>query len=225
MQRMVAGIASEARSIEKSVDRRAMESRQKRAEVLRVARLQFIAKGYLATKMNDIAAAAGVSKRTLYMWHDDKAALFRACVVQGAQQFPAPEARSGVSAQDTLIAFALELATCLSEPIHSGMGRLLVREQHNFPELMAEARRTHETYLIAPLAAWLRENGLERPDETERAQAFIALTLARVHNELLLGASPLTRQAAQGHAALSVQLFLNGAAETLDISTPLIRSA
>ena len=96
------------------------------------------------------------------------------------------------------------------------MGRLLVREQHNFPELMVDARLTHETYLIDPLAAWLREHGLERPDVTERAEAFIALALALVHNELLLGAPPATRTAAQRHAALSVQLFLNGAAVTVD---------
>ncbi len=197
-------------------DGRSAESRQKQAYLLRVARQQFIQKGFRDTKMGDIAEAAGVSKRTLYMWHDDKAALFRACVVQGAQQFPTPSKRAGSSVREALTTFALELATCLSEPEHAGMGQLLVREQQNFPELMKAARLTQETYLRDPLAIWLRENGLESEGGTERTQAFIALVLAPLHNELLLGSSPSTRAEQERHATISVNLFLDGAAATLN---------
>lgn len=195
-------------SVEVDQDPRAGESRQKRAHLLHVARRQFILKGYRDTKMDDIAVAAGVSKRTLYLWHDDKAALFRACVIQGARLFPMPASGDGEDLPATLRRFALELASRLAEPEHSGMGRLLIRDRERFPELMAEARRSHEVYLIEPLAAWLRARGLEREDGLERTRIFVAMALAPVHDELLLGTPPLDADALERHAELTVALFL-----------------
>lgn len=189
-------------------DGRAAESRQKQAYLLRVARQQFISKGYRDTKMDDIAVAAGVSKRTLYMWHDDKAALFRACVVQGAELFPMPRPSAGEDLRDTLKRFVRELADRLSEPEHSGMGRLLMRDQERFPELMTEARRTHDTYLVEPLAKWLRDHGLEEESQVERTRMFVAMALAHVHDALLLGTSPPSHEASERRAELVVSMFM-----------------
>jgi AcrR family transcriptional regulator len=48
----------------------------RREEILKVASAVFAAKGYHEAKMDDIAAAAKVAKGTLYLYFDDKRAIF-----------------------------------------------------------------------------------------------------------------------------------------------------
>jgi AcrR family transcriptional regulator len=52
----------------------------KRRQILDGARSVFLAKGFDAASMNDIAAAAGVSKGTLYVYFDNKEQLFEEIV-------------------------------------------------------------------------------------------------------------------------------------------------
>jgi AcrR family transcriptional regulator len=54
----------------------------KRAQILDGARAVFLAQGFDAASMNDIARAAGVSKGTLYVYFDNKEELFAAIVEQ-----------------------------------------------------------------------------------------------------------------------------------------------
>ncbi len=61
-------------SPEKPVRRRREEARPSE---LKAAALQlFIEKGYAATRLDDVAARAGVVKGTLYLYFDSKEALF-----------------------------------------------------------------------------------------------------------------------------------------------------
>ena len=50
------------------------------AELVEAARLTFLDKGFAATRIEDIAARAGVSKGTVYLYFDAKEALFEAVV-------------------------------------------------------------------------------------------------------------------------------------------------
>src|ERR1700683_3711770 len=52
----------------------------KRRQIIDGARAVFLAKGFDAASMNDIARAAGVSKGTLYVYFDNKEQLFEAIV-------------------------------------------------------------------------------------------------------------------------------------------------
>src|SRR6202167_6078335 len=54
----------------------------KRAQILDGARAVFLAQGFDAASMNDIARAAGVSKGTLYVYFKHKEELFEAIVQQ-----------------------------------------------------------------------------------------------------------------------------------------------
>ena len=63
-------------------------SRQRRkqarpAELTAAALSLFVEKGFAATRLDDIAALAGVSKGTLYLYFDSKVALFKAVVLDG----------------------------------------------------------------------------------------------------------------------------------------------
>src|ERR1700688_5127516 len=54
----------------------------KRRQIVQGARSIFLAQGFDAASMNDIAKAAGVSKGTLYVYFDNKEQLFEAIVHQ-----------------------------------------------------------------------------------------------------------------------------------------------
>ena len=54
--------------------------RRTRDNLLAAGRSVFEQRGYTATRMSDIASAAGVSHGTVYTWFDDKEALLRALV-------------------------------------------------------------------------------------------------------------------------------------------------
>jgi AcrR family transcriptional regulator len=54
----------------------------KRRQIVEGARAVFLARGFDAASMNDIARAAGVSKGTLYVYFKDKERLFEAIVEQ-----------------------------------------------------------------------------------------------------------------------------------------------
>jgi AcrR family transcriptional regulator len=58
----------------------AAEDSAKRRQIVQGARSIFLAQGFDAASMNDIARAAGVSKGTLYVYFDNKEQLFEAIV-------------------------------------------------------------------------------------------------------------------------------------------------
>src|SRR6516225_5176517 len=58
----------------------AAEDSAKRRQIVHGAREIFLAKGFDAASMSDIARAAGVSKGTLYVYFENKEQLFQAIV-------------------------------------------------------------------------------------------------------------------------------------------------
>src|SRR5271168_3200661 len=63
----------------------AAEDSAKRRQIVEGARKIFLAQGFDAASMSDIARAAGVSKGTLYVYFDNKEQLFQAIVHQECQ--------------------------------------------------------------------------------------------------------------------------------------------
>src|ERR1700684_2433607 len=61
------------------------EDGAKRRQIVEGARSIFLAQGFDAASMNDIARAAGVSKGTLYVYFDNKEQLFQAIVGEQCQ--------------------------------------------------------------------------------------------------------------------------------------------
>jgi len=65
-------------STENTRHRRRKEARP--SELAAAALALFVEKGFAATRLDDVAARAGVSKGTLYLYFDSKEALFRAVI-------------------------------------------------------------------------------------------------------------------------------------------------
>lgn len=208
-------LMTEAMTQEKTTRRRgrpsAEETRRRMAEVLQIARREFMKNGYRATTLESIAAAAGVSKRTIYLWHADKAALFLACVQEGAERFPTPRIDPNGDVASNLRGYAIALIRELASDYSFGMGILLSREGRDFPELTAAAADGMTRFLVEPLADYLRQHGLEQPGSTERADLLISMILAEIHRSMLMGVPLPDDDNIKRYAELVTAVFLHGA--------------
>jgi TetR/AcrR family transcriptional regulator, mexJK operon transcriptional repressor len=118
-----------------------------RAAVLEAARALFLRDGYSGATMEGIAAAAGLTKRTLYNNYGDKETLFRLIIadvitfaeafVRGLhEEFAAGLTRANVHAE--LESLAVRMATAIARPEIIALRRLLIGEARDFPTLGAE---------------------------------------------------------------------------------------
>ena len=73
---------SETATLERAAAAPADDESAKRRQIVDGARAVFLAQGFDAASMNDIARAAGVSKGTLYVYFKNKEELFEAIVEQ-----------------------------------------------------------------------------------------------------------------------------------------------
>lgn len=115
-----------------------------RAAAIEAATTLFLEKGYAGTTMEEIAALAGLSKRTLYNNYTDKSALFTQIVtdvITFAEAF-AQSIRAEFTTHitgDTLATalhnLARRLALGILRPEVIALRRLLVREGREFPAL------------------------------------------------------------------------------------------
>jgi len=111
------------------------------AELLAAALDLFVEKGYAGTRLEDVAARAGVSKGTLYLYFQNKEELFKA-VVRDNIVTPLAEAAQQVRDFDGPTADLLRalISTWWKDfgATHAGgLTKLMVAESGNFPEIAA----------------------------------------------------------------------------------------
>lgn len=114
-------------------------------EILEAALACFAQKGFAATRMDDIAARAGITKGTIYLYFDSKEAVFKALARQSigaridalVEQVKASEAPSA-----ELLRFILNtMGQFASTSDRVVLPRVLLSEAGNFPELAEFWRR------------------------------------------------------------------------------------
>ena len=129
-------------------------SRQRRkearpAELLAAALELFVEKGFVGTRLEDVAARAGVSKGTLYLYFDGKEALFKAVIQEGM----VPILERGADLVDGFSGTTADLLRTLigewwqrigNTPL-AGVPKLMVSEAGNFPDL---AVYYHDTVIM-----------------------------------------------------------------------------
>jgi len=109
------------------------------AELLEAALALFVEKGFAATRSEEVARAAGVSKGTLYLYFPSKEELLKAVI----QHFMGTEIETGIqeaAAADGPIAEVMETLlvnwwTRIYEGPASGVFKLMITEVRNFPEI------------------------------------------------------------------------------------------
>jgi AcrR family transcriptional regulator len=167
-------------------ERRWIRRKDARPEEITAAALTlFVERGYANTRLEDVAAIAGVSKGTLYLYFANKEELFKAVVREGLVS-PIAEVR-GVIDQYRGAAFDL-LGMVLrgwwerigSRPV-SGIPKLILAEARNFPEIaefyLAEVIRPGLEAITRIIDRGVRSGEFRRVDAKQVAQLVFAPTL------------------------------------------------
>jgi AcrR family transcriptional regulator len=106
------------------------------AEIVAAALSSFAERGYAATKLEDVAAAAGISKGTIYLYFQTKEELFRAVVRQAVlPNLEAAEtqfANHAGSCAELLRALGQRFLQLLDSDL-TAVPKLVVAESGNFP--------------------------------------------------------------------------------------------
>lgn len=123
----------------------------------------FVEKGFAATRLDEIAARAGVSKGTVYLYFSSKEDLFKAVVREGvvpriAEAEKRLERHEG-SASELLREIMLAWWALIGSTKLGGLPKLMISEARNFPEL---ARFYHDEVIkrAAALVATMLERGI-----------------------------------------------------------------
>jgi len=136
----------------------------KRRQIIEGATAVFMAKGFDAASMGEIARTAGVSKGTLYVYFDDKKKLFeaivqQACTVQAEHVFDLDPNDHDVAEVLTRLGIAYTSVMCRTEGLSAL--RTVVAIAARMPDLgrifydtgPADGTRKLKTYLDAQIAA------------------------------------------------------------------------
>ena len=108
------------------------------AEIIAAALASFADRGYAATKLEDVATAAGISKGTIYLYFPTKEDLFRAVVRQAVlpnvEAAEAESAGNAGSSADRLRGLAQRFLRLLDSDL-TAIPKLVVAESGNFPAI------------------------------------------------------------------------------------------
>ena len=108
-------------------------------EIISAALLVFADRGFAATKLEDVARKAGVTKGTIYLYFENKEALFKALIRQAivpviAKGEAIAQAFTG-SARELFERLIREYWRVVGETSLASIPRLMIAEASNFPEL------------------------------------------------------------------------------------------
>ncbi|WP_437817082.1 TetR/AcrR family transcriptional regulator [Sorangium sp. So ce1078] len=174
----------------------------KQAQIRAAARRLFIERGVASTSTDALAAAAGVSKRTLYAYYPSKELLLQSVleelIAEPGQRELALASSIPEDAQalrDALATFLRAVLTTLLQPDYIGLARVIIAEIPRMPELGALFRETVPRRVLNVVMRLL-EHGQERglvsfpSAETAARMAVGALLTHVVMDGLLVGDGP-----------------------------------
>ena len=175
----------------------------------------FLQKGYHAATMNDVAKAAGMSKKTVYELVDSKIDLFFSILADHHEKimFPAPE--PGWTVADILTANLITLGRFLLAPVQVALIRLIMAEYTHSPDFGREFLRNRvvraKARLQDVLADIARAQGFSAAQAKEMSALLFGMALGEFHIGALIGfRPPPTRQALETRVRRAVEIFMAG---------------
>jgi TetR/AcrR family transcriptional regulator, mexJK operon transcriptional repressor len=184
--------------------------------LLEAAERLFLAQGYSATSVEQVAAAAGATKRTIYAKFDDKAGLFSAMAKRVVERRRAwvGGACEGATVEERLVDFGKRLLALALAPDVLALNRVMVAEAHRFPEIASLvdqlAAQGARRRLAEIIAAEARCGSLAVADPALAAELLLGMIVdAPVRAGLFGRKSPAGRQRAH-RVETAVSVFLDG---------------
>jgi len=151
-------------------------------ELLAAALDVFVERGFAATRLGDVAALAGVSKGTLYLYFENKEELFKAVVREN--MLPVlDEAEDiidgyGGSSADLFREIVLRWWQRIGATKLAGITKLMMAESGNFPELAAfhreEVSKRGEAMIVRMLQRGVERGEFRAIDVGQTANVLIA---------------------------------------------------
>jgi AcrR family transcriptional regulator len=121
----------------KPASNRAERAAERRGAIIEAAMDEFIARGFAATRLDDVANRAGVAKGTIYLHFKDKEALFeeliRTAIVPLVNRLAAGPPPVGASVRDMVEGFARTFIHEVTTTRRGDIVRLVVAEGPRFP--------------------------------------------------------------------------------------------
>ncbi len=168
----------------------------KRRQILEGARRVFLAAGFDAASMGEIAKAAGVSKGTLYVYFDSKEALFEALTL--SERSGLAEALFSLDEADPDVAAALtglgrSFLAAMVTPDHISSVRMVIGASDRFPRFGRSFYEAGPQYGADRLQAYLDRQvaagHLAIDDTAVAAEQFFGLCSSGAFKRLLFAAS------------------------------------
>jgi AcrR family transcriptional regulator len=194
----------------------AAEDSAKRRQIVEGAREIFLAKGFDAASMSDIARAAGVSKGTLYVYFENKEQLFQAivheeCLVHAERAFDLDPGNHDIDAMLTRVGSAFLGFLCTPEK--ASALRTVIAIADRMPEIGRVFYETGPAVGIAKLADYLKaqnEAGLLAVDDcTVAAAQFLDACQSTLFKPVLFNFSaPPQADAIKHVVGIAVRTFL-----------------
>lgn len=189
------------------------ELERRKAKVMQVATDMFVARGYAATTLLDIAKQAGVATRTLYQHFGDKEAIFREVIfARDTAVIDKPHVEDGEDLAAVLRKVAHYAFQVALRPRSIELMRLMIAESARFPELMNDVgNKIFSRFLqhIATVFAELAERDMiPAGDHAQSAELFADLILGQRTVMIYFGwANALS---AEKDLDAKIELFING---------------
>ncbi len=173
---------------------RSPASQQRRRDILLAGKKVFFAHGYQLASVDQIAAAAGTTKRTVYDHFGAKETLFTEVIAFAAGQFvgllPAA-AELPRAPEDGIRAFIAKLRALVVSPDIVRFQRLVIAEAERHPAL---GRALHDTAIAGGervladyLAACVADKRLPPQDTAVAARTLIELSIGAMRLRALMG--------------------------------------
>lgn len=174
---------------------------ERQEQILDAALPIFLEHGFGNATVDRIAAAARVTKRTIYSYFDNKDGVFTemqrrlAATVSGEAFDP-----------DSLETLATRIVLALHSARMIGLHRLVIAECLRFPDL---ARMLHDNGDMRHVARLAEHIDIEHGEPAaDRAEALYSLLLGEDYRRRLLGLlEPITAEAAATHAHSALELL------------------
>ncbi len=193
---------------------------QKDEAIIDAASALFTERGY-GVSIDEIAAAAGVSKQTIYARYDSKQDLFAAVVHRTAEDLVGPLSVGSAPPEEALVQFGERFVEVVFAPAKIAMQRAIIAEAANFPELAERYYENGPQFVRDRLARYLAraaEAGkLNALDAGEAAAQFLGLIIGSDHMSALMGVAAAyneKEQRARVRRAVGAFLKIYGAGQT-----------
>lgn len=186
--------------------------------IAEAARAVFVASGYFAANMDEVAKTAAVSKKTLYRLFPTKADLFRACIADRIDSFILAldeERVASLPPEAALGRMLTEYGRLTLSVDTTAIQKLVIAESDRFPELAADFYRgavlATQRVLVRCLDRLRCEGAVQLDDLDEAAGMLRGMMVFEPSRAATLGRKPLPNvEAIEKRAARCARLFLDG---------------